>query len=508
MKKAVSILIALIMIFTFLPTAQVEAFNNGHNMGTIESGVEYYGTLPKNDGGNSIPVRYELPVTENCMVRIIVYTQAVDTNVYIESEDGPYNLDDSYGRFRGNNLTAVYDFYNPNPNTFSSSNYCCDADSRNTNPYTEVYGDLAAGNYHVTVTGDTYRFKIILEPLRFKGTTAYTNSTMASAANYTVGTEQEGVLLTNGAVNKAYYTEEQETNAWYKFTATKGKYQLKLTTDGFFQGSATVVDTTGYPFQGSYDKAEASMTYFTGDQIAATFEDHVGRVGQEFTTDIEIPQNGTYYVHIYRRMWTSGSYKFQLLPYNLDGSVEEGEDTGEDGNTDEAEVTINSVRLSQTSVKVKASSTSSLKAFVAYSDYTDEDMTDFVTWTTSDKKVATVSDQGIVKGVAAGTATITASIEGKKASVTVTVTASEELKKLVPAKATVYLKVGGTATNKITAYYADGNKKAVTANAAYKTSSSSLSISSKGLLKATAKGTYTVTATYSGKKTTFKVVVK
>lgn len=502
MKKVLSIFLAVMMILTILPTSQALAFNNGHNMGTIESGVEYYGVTPKNDGGNNIPVRYELPVTENCMVRIIVYTQAVDTSLSIECEDGPYNLDDTAGRFSGSNLTTVNDFYNPVPNTYSSSSYSCRADSRNTYPYTEVYGDLAAGNYHVVVTGDTYRFKIILEPLMFRGTTAYTNSTMAKAAPYTTGNVQEGVLLTNGAANKAYYTDEQESNAWYKFTAAPGKYQLKLTTDGFFQGTAAVLDTSGYPFDGSYDKAEAYMTYATGDQIAATFEDHVSKAGTEFTTDVVIPKSGTYYVYIYRRMWTSGSYSFQLLSYNEDGSVEEGVSLGE------GEVTVDSVRISPTSATIKAGSTTALKAFASYSDYTDEDMTEFVTWTSSDKKVATVSEQGVVKGIAAGTATITASLEGKKSSVSVTVTGSEEIKKIVPSKATVYLKVGGTVTNKINAYYADGSKKAVTANATYKSSSASLSISKKGLLKATAKGTYTVTVTYGGKKTTFKVVVK
>ena len=46
-----------------------------------------------------------------------------------------------------------------------------------------------------------------------------------------------------------------------------------------------------------------------------------------------------------------------------------------------------------------------------------------VTWTTSDAKIATVNDAGVVTGVAAGTVTITAKKEGyKNGSVSITVT--------------------------------------------------------------------------------------
>jgi len=44
-----------------------------------------------------------------------------------------------------------------------------------------------------------------------------------------------------------------------------------------------------------------------------------------------------------------------------------------------------------------------------------------VTWTTSNALIAAVSATGVVTGVAPGSATITATSEGKSAAVTVTV---------------------------------------------------------------------------------------
>lgn len=52
-----------------------------------------------------------------------------------------------------------------------------------------------------------------------------------------------------------------------------------------------------------------------------------------------------------------------------------------------------------------------------------------ITWSTSDKKVATVSKKGVVTAKAAGTATITAQADGKKATCTITVVAAALEKK-------------------------------------------------------------------------------
>ena len=80
------------------------------------------------------------------------------------------------------------------------------------------------------------------------------------------------------------------------------------------------------------------------------------------------------------------------------------------------------ISLSETSLTITAGDTGKLKATVAPNNTTDKT----VTWTSSDTTIATVNKSGVVKGVAEGTVTITATtFNGHKTSATVTVKAKE-----------------------------------------------------------------------------------
>ncbi|MCR5122045.1 MAG: Ig-like domain-containing protein [Ruminococcus sp.] len=78
-----------------------------------------------------------------------------------------------------------------------------------------------------------------------------------------------------------------------------------------------------------------------------------------------------------------------------------------------------SISLDRTTATLKVDQTGTLKA-------TTENTTGTVTWTSSDDTVATVDANGTVTGVAEGTATITASVDGVSASCVVTVTDDEK----------------------------------------------------------------------------------
>ena len=75
------------------------------------------------------------------------------------------------------------------------------------------------------------------------------------------------------------------------------------------------------------------------------------------------------------------------------------------------------VTLNSTEISIKVDETFTLTATVAPADTTDPT----VTWTSSDESIATVED-GIVKGIAAGTAKITATCGDVTAQCAVTVT--------------------------------------------------------------------------------------
>jgi len=83
--------------------------------------------------------------------------------------------------------------------------------------------------------------------------------------------------------------------------------------------------------------------------------------------------------------------------------------------------TVTSVTLSQTVASVQVGAALTLTA-TPY-DQNDAALSGkTVTWVSSDTTIATVDSSGIITGVAAGTVTITATIDGVSASATVTVT--------------------------------------------------------------------------------------
>lgn len=147
--------------------------------------------------------------------------------------------------------------------------------------------------------------------------------------------------------------------------------------------------------------------------------------------------------------------------------------------------------LDKKTATVYAGKTVTLKA-------TSNDKDAKATFTSSNTKVATVSSTGVVKGVKAGTATITASYGNAKATCKVTVKASTI--KFAKKTATVYtgktVTVKATATPSATIKYTSSNTKVATVN------------SKTGAVKGVKAGTVTITATSGKLKATYKLTVK
>ena len=147
--------------------------------------------------------------------------------------------------------------------------------------------------------------------------------------------------------------------------------------------------------------------------------------------------------------------------------------------------------LDKKTATVYAGKTVTLKA-------TSNDKDAKVTFKSSNTKVATVSSTGVVKGVKAGTATITASYGNATATCTVTVKASS----VKFAKKTVVVYKGKTATVKAklagvsSVKYTSSNNKVATVN------------SKTGAVKGVKAGTVTITATSGKLKATYKLTVK
>ena len=149
------------------------------------------------------------------------------------------------------------------------------------------------------------------------------------------------------------------------------------------------------------------------------------------------------------------------------------------------------VTLDKTSATIYTGKTVTLKA-------ASNDTAKTVTYTTSNKAVATVSSTGVVKGVKAGTAVITANCGNATATCKVTVKAPSV--KFAKSSAVVY--TGKTATVKATlagvssVTYKSSNTKIATVN------------SKTGTVKGIKAGTVTITATSGKLKATYKLTVK
>ena len=162
------------------------------------------------------------------------------------------------------------------------------------------------------------------------------------------------------------------------------------------------------------------------------------------------------------------------------------------------EVTVGYVKLDKTEVVINKGKTTTLTATVSPSSLTDKS----VTWKSSNTKVATVTSKGKVKGVKAGTATITCTSNATGLKTTCEVTVGYV--KLDQTEVTV--KKGKTVTLKATVYPSSLEDRSVT----WESSNTKVAIvSSKGKVKGVKAGTATITCTSNatGLKTTCKVTV-
>lgn len=392
MKQVIRVFLCIVMIGVFVPSYQVNAFSK-ESFGSITSGEEYSGVMEKNEVGNSIPVRYELSLKQDSMIRIQLFTQEdSDSCLSINSVDSPNESDAGYGSFPGSDLTLINDgsSSSPAPYVFSTSSYGFTAYKGNSAEYTELFGSLAAGDYYIVLTGDSYDFIFNIEPLLYQGDNTNPNASLETAASYMVGDEQQGILIANGIINQNFNDYGKMQNSWYKFTADAGSYRLAFQTDGFLQGYCTVVNAPGYPINGNSIKAEAYYKFSNDEELAASYEEHLEKAGTR-TVDFTLPEKGTYYININRRMWTSGSYQFKITAIQDVSKIDAAKDT----------------------IKLKVGDTAINKITAYYTDGITKNVTGKASYTASASSLK-VSKNGEMKATKRGVYKITAVYNGKK----------------------------------------------------------------------------------------------
>ncbi|MDE6480675.1 MAG: Ig-like domain-containing protein [Muribaculaceae bacterium] len=209
--------------------------------------------------------------------------------------------------------------------------------------------------------------------------------------------------------------------------------------------------------------------------------------------------------------WTSSDEKIATVKNGIVTAIAPGTATitvTASGKTATCEVTVNAktiavsgITLDKTTLSLIEGESGTLTATVAPDNATDKS----VTWTSSDAKVASVDDKGIITAVAPGSAIITATASGMTATCTVTVTANTvAVTGVTLDKTSLSLTEGETATLTATVAPADASNKTVTWTSS---DAKVASVDDKGLVTALAAGKTTITATASGKTATCEVTV-
>ncbi len=225
--------------------------------------------------------------------------------------------------------------------------------------------------------------------------------------------------------------------------------------------------------------AVTTLTWKSGNQNVATVANGVVTANAAGETTITVTT-------------ANGKSASCTVTVSKDAAADPGTDTT-------TKVPVTSVKLNKTKAILGVKEKFTIQAAVQPANATDNR----VKFSTSNKRVATVTQKGVVTAKKKGTATITVTAGGKTAKCKITVKAApkritlNKTKVNLKKKKTFQIKVKlpkNTASNKIT--YKSSNKKVA-------------SVSTSGKVKAIKKGNATITVTtFNGKKAKLKVKVK
>ncbi|HTM35526.1 MAG TPA: Ig-like domain-containing protein [Terriglobales bacterium] len=132
-------------------------------------------------------------------------------------------------------------------------------------------------------------------------------------------------------------------------------------------------------------------------------------------------------------------------------------------------------------------------ATATYSDGSSADLTNGVTWSSSDTNTATINSSGLATTVAAGQVTITATLGALSDQSTLTIVAAH-LSSISVTPSVVSIAVGTTQQFTATGSFDDGSTQLLQ-NVTWSSSSNSATVNSSGLAIGVSTGTATITAT-------------
>ena len=329
--------------------------------------------------------------------------------------------------------------------------------------------------------------------LSFNGTNSWVTVNDAASLDLTNGmTVEAWVKLTTVSGWRAVVIKETTGGLAYGLYANTNLNRpagaIHTTTDVNLYGTAALVANTWTHLATTYDGANLHL-YVNGAQVAS----------QAFTGSLP---NSTNPLRIGGdSVW--GEFLSGVIDdvrvYNRALSVTEIQT---DMNTPVNSSAQNGLTAAPSSFTLSgAGATQQLTVTATYADGSTQNVTSnaATTYSSNNTGVATVSSTGLVRAVASGTATITASFGGFPASVAASVKTQTGLT-AAPASFTLTT-TGATQQLTVTATYSDGTTQNVTSNASTTYSSNNTAVATvtaTGQVRAVANGTATITASFGG----------
>jgi hypothetical protein len=159
---------------------------------------------------------------------------------------------------------------------------------------------------------------------------------------------------------------------------------------------------------------------------------------------------------------------------------------------------LESIGVTPANATIKTGSTLQYTATGTYNDGSQQDITQSVTWGSTNTTVATIASGGLATAVAPGSTTIQATLGGITGSTGLSVTPASLVSiALTPANATI--NAGSTQQYTATGNYSDGSQQNITGSVTWTSTNTAVAtIASGGLATAVATGSTTIQATLSG----------
>jgi len=160
-----------------------------------------------------------------------------------------------------------------------------------------------------------------------------------------------------------------------------------------------------------------------------------------------------------------------------------------------AAVVLSSITVTPANPSIAKGGTQQFTATGRYSDGSTQNLTNSVTWSSSNTSVATVNSTGLASGVGNGSSTIQASLGSVIGSTTLNVTAAVVLSSITVTPANPSIRKGTTQQFTATGSYSDGSTQNLTNSVTWSSSHTSVAtINSAGLASGVGTGSTTIRA--------------